>query len=128
MSAAKPIFAVYDPEGPVPLSQNPKRWTVVWPAYINRALTVAQGRRLPKDTTVENPTLGEIAQCCKELGLPHIVEVGCVMYPPPLFVSSRASFSITQLHLNYHKCVHTGQSLSPQLDSAWPHPCVPVRR
>lgn len=36
------------------------RWICIYPAYINSKKTLAQGRRIPKDKCVENPTYQEM--------------------------------------------------------------------
>lgn len=41
---------------------------VLWPHYFDRALTRAQGRRVPADLAVEEPKAGQIAQACRTLG------------------------------------------------------------
>ncbi|XP_062619398.1 signal recognition particle 19 kDa protein-like [Saccostrea cucullata] len=37
-----------------------ERWLCIYPAYINSRKTVTEGRRLPKDKCVDNPTYNEI--------------------------------------------------------------------
>lgn len=41
---------------------------VVWPHYFDKALTRAQGRRVPMALAAENPRAGDIAQAAKTLG------------------------------------------------------------
>src|SRR3989338_9809050 len=50
------------------------RWAVVWPVYLNSKKTTKQGRRVPMEIAVDNPTLDEIAQACQALGLATHVE------------------------------------------------------
>ncbi|XP_022308952.1 signal recognition particle 19 kDa protein-like [Crassostrea virginica] len=37
-----------------------ERWICIYPAYLNSRKTVSEGRRLPKDKCVDNPTYTEI--------------------------------------------------------------------
>ncbi|GAM22310.1 hypothetical protein SAMD00019534_054850 [Acytostelium subglobosum LB1] len=53
---------------------NYKNWTVVYPQYINSELTRDQGRRTPKDKSVKNPQLEEIAKCAGAVGLSAVLE------------------------------------------------------
>ncbi|CAH2105560.1 unnamed protein product [Euphydryas editha] len=46
-----------------------ERWICIYPAYINNKKTLAQGRRLPKDICVENPTHQEIRDVVFATGL-----------------------------------------------------------
>ncbi|RZC33894.1 SRP19 domain containing protein [Asbolus verrucosus] len=39
---------------------DPERWVCIYPAYINSKKTLAQGRRVPKEKCVENPTHQEM--------------------------------------------------------------------
>ena len=51
-----------------------KHWQTIYPAYINQALTVAEGRRVSKSIGVKNPHIMEIAQCCQMLKLRVCIE------------------------------------------------------
>ena len=42
------------------LHSDRERWICIYPAYLNSKKTLAQGRRIPKDKAVENPTHQEI--------------------------------------------------------------------
>jgi signal recognition particle subunit SRP19 len=50
-----------------------ERWICIYPAYINRK-TLAEGRRIPKDKTVENPTHQEIRDVLSAAGMKIGVE------------------------------------------------------
>lgn len=52
-----------------------ERWTVVYPAYINKKLKESEGRKIGLNDAVENPTVQEIADICSYLKLPHVIEV-----------------------------------------------------
>lgn len=41
---------------------------VLWPAYFDADLTRREGRRVPLDLAVENPTIEEIAQAVGQVG------------------------------------------------------------
>ncbi|KAI8424324.1 hypothetical protein MSG28_002873 [Choristoneura fumiferana] len=51
-----------------------ERWICIYPAYLNSKKTLAQGRRLPKSSCVENPTHQEIRDVLVSTGLPVGVE------------------------------------------------------
>jgi len=50
------------------------RWVCLYPVYINAKKTCEEGRRIPKNKAVENPTAAEMAEVCRNLGLQCIVE------------------------------------------------------
>jgi len=54
---------------------NVKKWVVLYPTYINSMKTMAEGRRLCLTKACENPTCGEIGDCCAHLNLPFVIEV-----------------------------------------------------
>ena len=56
-------------------SLEAKRWNVVYPVYINKHKTVAEGRKIAVHYCCDIPTVTEIAQVLASLGLPHLVEV-----------------------------------------------------
>ena len=45
-----------------------ERWSTIFPAYLNKKKTVAEGRRIPKEKAVENPNITEIAEVMKAKG------------------------------------------------------------
>ena len=51
-----------------------KHWQVIYPSYINKRISVREGRRVKKDIAVPNPTIVEIAQACKFLELKCCIE------------------------------------------------------
>ncbi|XP_067839061.1 signal recognition particle 19 kDa protein [Heptranchias perlo] len=51
-----------------------ERYICIYPAYINSKKTIAEGRRIPVEKAVENPTIGEIRDVCAAAGLNVIVE------------------------------------------------------
>ncbi|KAK3096030.1 hypothetical protein FSP39_022169 [Pinctada imbricata] len=68
------------PSGPPPQARpwNPnnkfsfterERWLCIYPAYINSRKTLQEGRRLPKEQCVENPTYAEIRDVLLTAGL-----------------------------------------------------------
>ncbi|KAF6022166.1 SRP19 [Bugula neritina] len=60
-----------------------ERWMCFYPAYINSKKTVSDGRRIPKDQAVENPTHEEIKTVCVAAGL--TVGVENKTYPRELY-------------------------------------------
>jgi len=55
----------------------------IYPAYINKKKTLAEGRRISKSHCCENPTSNEIRDVCLGLGLKAIVQDK--LYPRELF-------------------------------------------
>ncbi|KAG8304384.1 signal recognition particle 19 kDa protein-like [Homalodisca vitripennis] len=53
---------------------DPERWICIYPAYINSRKTTAEGRRIPKDKAVNNPTYQEIRDVLVAAGLKIGVE------------------------------------------------------
>lgn len=53
---------------------------VIWPAYIDADLTRAEGRRVPVDEAVEDPTVDEIAKAVQQVGYDAVVERDAI-YP-----------------------------------------------
>ncbi|XP_074656537.1 signal recognition particle 19 kDa protein-like [Tubulanus polymorphus] len=51
-----------------------ERWVCVYPAYINSKKTVAEGRRIPKNRSVDNPTYVEIRDVLANAGMTVGVE------------------------------------------------------
>ncbi|XP_065076833.1 signal recognition particle 19 kDa protein [Ochlerotatus camptorhynchus] len=51
-----------------------ERWVCIYPAYINKKKTRQEGRRIPKDLCVENPSYQEIRDVLHVLNLNVIVE------------------------------------------------------
>uniref|UniRef100_A0A1B6M517 Signal recognition particle 19 kDa protein n=1 Tax=Graphocephala atropunctata TaxID=36148 RepID=A0A1B6M517_9HEMI len=51
-----------------------ERWICIYPAYINSRKTMAEGRRIPKEKAVDNPTHQEIRDVLVDAGLKIGVE------------------------------------------------------
>ena len=47
---------------------------VIWPAYLDARLTRSEGRRVPTDLAVEDPTVDEIAQAVQQVGYDAVIE------------------------------------------------------
>ncbi|XP_045140949.1 signal recognition particle 19 kDa protein isoform X3 [Echinops telfairi] len=45
------------------------RFICIYPAYLNNKKTLAEGRRIPVNKAVENPTASEIQDVCLAVGL-----------------------------------------------------------
>ncbi|XP_053320244.1 signal recognition particle 19 kDa protein [Spea bombifrons] len=56
------------------LHTDPSRFICIYPAYINNKKTVAEGRRIPIEKAVQNPTCSEIADVCRANKLQVVVE------------------------------------------------------
>jgi len=61
---------------------NPKvrRWKSIYPAYIDSAKTLDQGRKIAKTKGIENPTIQEIGEICQYYKLNFALEPH-KMYP-----------------------------------------------
>ncbi|EFA82862.1 signal recognition particle 19 kDa subunit [Heterostelium album PN500] len=67
---------------------NFKKWTIIYPHYINSELTKDEGRRTAKDKSVKNPGIEEIARCCGAAGLSAVIE-STKGYPSDFFQRGR---------------------------------------
>ena len=47
---------------------------VIYPAYLDRAYSRSDGRRVPLDDAVEDPTVDEIARAVQQVGYDAVVE------------------------------------------------------
>ncbi|MFB6194977.1 MAG: signal recognition particle subunit SRP19 [Haloplanus sp.] len=47
---------------------------VIWPAYLDATKTRAEGRRVPLDEAVEDPTVDEIAEAVQQVGYDAVIE------------------------------------------------------
>ncbi|KAJ8770413.1 hypothetical protein K2173_015027 [Erythroxylum novogranatense] len=59
-------------DGSVP---NIKKWAVLYPVYINKNKTLAEGRRISTTKACENPNCVEIGDCCNHLKVPFAIEL-----------------------------------------------------
>nr|XP_044988296.1 signal recognition particle 19 kDa protein isoform X2 [Jaculus jaculus] len=50
------------------------RFICIYPAYLNNKKTIAEGRRIPINKAVENPTATEIQDVCSAVGLNVFLE------------------------------------------------------
>eukprot|EP00755_Sulcionema_specki_P034254 Sspe_Gene.102520::Locus_78099_Transcript_1_2_Confidence_0.833_Length_579::g.102520::m.102520/K03105/SRP19; signal recognition particle subunit SRP19 len=56
------------------LPQDLKTYQIFYPQYIDKDLTISQGRRVPKERGVEKPLSIEIYQACAKLNLPVVLQ------------------------------------------------------
>ncbi len=47
---------------------------VLWPAYFDAALTRSEGRRVPEELAVDEPTVDEIATAVQQVGYDAVIE------------------------------------------------------
>ena len=47
---------------------------VIWPAALDAELARSEGRRVPEDLAVEEPTVDEIAQAVQQVGYDAVIE------------------------------------------------------
>ena len=50
-------------------------WQIIYPVYLNAKSTLAEGRRIPKEKAVDNPTIDDIVKVCEHLGFKTVIEV-----------------------------------------------------
>merc|ERR1719233_950785 len=67
---------------------DPKRWRCIYPCYLNKKKTIAEGRKIAKEFCVEQPHPSDIAEVCKYLGLPFYIELN-KKHPRDFFNRSR---------------------------------------
>ena len=48
--------------------------TIIWPAYLDADKSRSEGRRIPEDTAVPDPTLQEVANAVRQIGYDPVVE------------------------------------------------------
>ncbi|XP_017862726.1 PREDICTED: signal recognition particle 19 kDa protein [Drosophila arizonae] len=71
MAASQPVRMNWHPN----MKHNEvERWICIYPAYINSKKTRQEGRRLPKENCVENPTYVEIRDVLSVSNLQFVVE------------------------------------------------------
>ncbi len=74
------------------------RWICIYPTYINSKKTVSEGRRIPANIAVENPTLAEIRDVLINAGLEVEPEINKV-YPRELDKYELLSRGRIRVHL-----------------------------
>jgi len=47
---------------------------VIWPAYLDAARSRSEGRRVPEDLAVPDPTVDEIASAVQQVGYDAVIE------------------------------------------------------
>ncbi|MDL5361101.1 signal recognition particle subunit SRP19 [Halalkalicoccus sp. NIPERK01] len=47
---------------------------VIWPAYLDAAVSRSKGRRVPQDLAVPEPTVDEIAAAAQQVGYDAVIE------------------------------------------------------
>lgn len=48
-----------------------RRWVVLWPENIDSKMSRREGRKIPRNLAVENPSLDEIERALRSLGLSY---------------------------------------------------------
>jgi signal recognition particle subunit SRP19 len=54
--------------------EDTKKYHILYPAYLDKTLTVAQGRRIPKEKACDKPSAREILDICNFLKLKCVLE------------------------------------------------------
>ena len=60
---------------------------VIWTVYFDRKLSKKRGRKLPKNKAIQKPTLDELVEAAKKLGL-EIVSTRKARYPACWWIES----------------------------------------
>ena len=47
---------------------------VIWPAYLDATKSRAEGRRVPLDEAIDDPTVDEIAEAVQQVGYDAVIE------------------------------------------------------
>jgi signal recognition particle subunit SRP19 len=47
---------------------------VIWPAYLDATKSRAEGRRVPRDEAIAEPTVDEIAEAVQQVGYDAVIE------------------------------------------------------
>eukprot|EP00456_Euglypha_rotunda_P063310 TRINITY_DN5354_c0_g1_i1.p1 TRINITY_DN5354_c0_g1~~TRINITY_DN5354_c0_g1_i1.p1 ORF type:complete len:163 (+),score=21.99 TRINITY_DN5354_c0_g1_i1:104-592(+) len=72
---AIPTLDDYKPYKPTTiLEPEQKEWPVIYPVYLDKKKKWAEGRRIPTKYSAERPSCQEIAEICKYLKLPFVIE------------------------------------------------------
>jgi signal recognition particle subunit SEC65 len=95
-----------------------KKWSVLYPVYINSKKTAADGRKIAKTKACENPTAQEIFDVCKHLGFKCELEVPDL--PPPHVTTIHHTIVVHPVErdrprLNLSDCGPGRQSVSARL-------------
>ncbi|XP_029646055.1 signal recognition particle 19 kDa protein [Octopus sinensis] len=69
ISAASRSVSSTRPWNPNFTHSDRERWICLYPAYINSKKTSKEGRRIPKEKAVDNPTFIEIRDVCAAAGM-----------------------------------------------------------
>ena len=49
----------------LPLSENPGRWNIIYPIYIDSTKKISEGRKILLSQAVANPTVQEVVELCR---------------------------------------------------------------
>ncbi len=47
---------------------------IIWPQYLNKNLSLSEGRKISQDDSVKDPTINDIERALKRLGLKYELE------------------------------------------------------
>lgn len=51
-----------------------KEEMIIWPQYLDKELSVSEGRKVPLEYAVKNPTVNKIEKALKRLGIKCLIE------------------------------------------------------
>ncbi|KAH7816506.1 putative signal recognition particle subunit SRP19 [Monocercomonoides exilis] len=70
------------------LTQEQKKWHILYPLFFDSTKSRKHGRIMPSNLCIPEPTAEEIADACKELNLPFVLEPG-KKHPREFFLEGR---------------------------------------
>ncbi|GAB0491854.1 hypothetical protein MMPV_003109 [Pyropia vietnamensis] len=80
------------------------RWVVIYPAYLNANYSFAQGRKIPKSAAVADPTITDVFEAARGLGVSLGVEDKC--YPRDFFNRGRIRVQLWNTRVSPKVPVH----------------------
>lgn len=90
------------------------RWVCVYPVYLDRQRSIEEGRKVAKETAIENPTAREMAFACQKLKLHCVIEVRRFCFFPLCFAAL--------LNGKMARCAMAGSQAAPaRLFHVWAH-------
>lgn len=71
-----------------------KRWNTLYPAYLNKEISIAKGRRVPSAIAIPHPNIYEMSECLESLKVHHMVETDKA-YPKDWYTPGRIKVFLT---------------------------------
>ncbi|ELR20030.1 signal recognition particle 19 kDa protein [Acanthamoeba castellanii str. Neff] len=96
-----------------------KKWSVIYPVYVNSKKTAADGRKIAKVKACENPTAQEIYDVCKHLGFKCELEADKA-FPRDFMQKGRVRVLVQENKQSVHPDIHTKAALMVKLGELIP--------